>query len=70
MEGISQPRQIAWYMGTPHQDILNTIRLVSLLGFDTEHLCFQCLRNKRQNILAKTTQIHRFSNMKSQFIAL
>ena len=29
MEGNSQPRPIAWYCGTPHQDILNTIRAVS-----------------------------------------
>ena len=30
MEGIPEPQIIAWYVGTPHNDILNTIRLVSL----------------------------------------
>ena len=29
LEGVNEPRNIAWYIGTPHQDILNTIRAVS-----------------------------------------
>ena len=30
VEGYPQPGVIAWYPGTPNQDILNTIRTVSL----------------------------------------
>jgi len=33
MEGISQPRSFAWYSGTPHADILHTIRAVSQSNF-------------------------------------
>lgn len=31
LEGYPQPRMVGWYPGTPHQDILNTIRVVSFI---------------------------------------
>ena len=35
MEGLAEPQNIAWYRGTPHQDILMAIRGVSAHILDT-----------------------------------
>lgn len=55
-------------MGTPHQDILNTIRLVSLFCSYTICLCFN-VYVLRDIVLSQESQNFSFSNMKSQFIA-
>ena len=37
MEGLAEPpRKIAWYQGTPHQDILNTIRATFGIDYWTQ----------------------------------
>ena len=48
MEGLQEPQNIAWYRGTPHQDILMAIRGVSAYIFGDWHPLFDFLIPARQ----------------------
>ena len=48
MEGLSEPQNMAWYRGTPHQDILMAIRTVSTHFFGECAPFYEFLITSRQ----------------------